>query len=261
MCIGTTGIPYTTTGAANATSYIWIVEPAEAGTLTGTSTSATLDLSSAFSGPATIKVKGVNDCGEGEFSTGLAINVKPGAVVPAKPAGEASVNTHEVVSSEYTTTGSENAESYAWMIEPEAAGTISGTGTTGTVTWTLDYKGNVNVSVKGINACGESGYSETLTVATFTTLGIGHNGENIGIALFPNPNNGKFTLTLNAEGNQTVNLSVFSNSGVEVYRESNVHISGKTTKNIDLSSLAKGIYTLKITGDTGTAAKQFVIQK
>jgi PKD repeat protein len=261
MCQGTSGIPYTTTETANATSYIWVIEPVEAGIMTGTSTSATLDLSSTFNGAAIVKVKGVNDCGEGEFSAGLALNVKPGAIVPEKPAGPATVNTHDLTTSDFTTTGSSNAESYSWLIDPIDAGTISGTGLTGTVTWTLDYKGTAVVSVKGINTCGESGYSETLAVSLFTTLGIGHNGENIGVVLYPNPNNGKFTLSLNASSQEVVNITIYNAAGIEVFSENNVRISGSAVKSMDLSGLAKGIYNLKITGEKGSVTKPFVIQK
>jgi len=261
ICQGTLASNYTTTGATYATSYMWELLPAEAGTITGTTTTGVLDLSATYTGSATIKVKGMNDCAEGEFSSELTINVKPLALAPEKPTGVDSVNTNKVASSEFTTTGGLNADSYSWFVDPASAGTISGTGTTGTVAWTTDYKGTASISVKSINTCGESVNSEVLTVLLYSTLGIGNNGEDIGISLYPNPNNGKFTLTLNANGNQDVNIAIYSSTGVAVYMENDVKISGKITKNIDLSTLSKGIYNLKVAGENGSVVKKFVIQK
>jgi len=261
ICQGTLANNYTTTGATYATSYIWELTPATAGTITGTTITGVVDLASAFTGTATVKVKGINDCGEGEFSSELTLNVKPLALVPAQPTGVVSVNTNKTISSDFTTTGGLNADSYAWFVDPSSAGVFSGTGTTGTIAWTKDYNGTVSISVKSINTCGESENSQLLTVLLSSTLGIGNNGEAIGITLYPNPNNGKFTLTLNAEGNQDVNLMIYNSTGAEVYSANGVKISGKTTKNIDLSGLSAGIYNLKVSGENGSVVKKFVIQK
>jgi hypothetical protein len=95
----------------------------------------------------------------------------------------------------------------------------------------------------------------------YSTLGIGNNGDDIGITLYPNPNDGKFSLTLNAKQNQVVNIMIYNSAGIEVYSENGVTISGKVTKNINLSTLSKGIYHLKVTGDNGAVVKKFVIQK
>jgi hypothetical protein len=261
VCQGTLANNYTTAGATNASSYMWELTPASAGTITGTTTTGVVDLSSAFTGSATVKVKGMNDCGEGEFSSELTLNVKPLALVPGTPTGVTSVNSKITISSEYTTTGGLNAETYGWVVDPSAAGVFSGTGTTGTIAWTKDYNGTVTISVKGINTCGESENSQLLTVLLSSTLGIGNNGDAIGITLYPNPNNGKFTLTLNTEGNLDVNLMIYNSTGAEVYSANGVKISGKTTKNIDLSNLSAGIYNLKVSGENGSVVKKFVIQK
>jgi PKD repeat protein len=261
LCQKATGLVYTTEGATDATSYVWEVSPADAGTITGTELTATFDLASEFTGTAAVKVKGINNCGEGEFSAELPLTVKPLALAPEKPAGTDSVNTNKIASSEFTTAGGANAESYEWVISPSAAGTISGTGTSGTVAWTQDYKGNASISVKSVNTCGASEESEIMTVLLYSTLGIGSKGEEIGITLYPNPNDGKFTLTLNAKGNHEVNIEIFNSAGIEIYTENGVTVSGKITRNIDLPNLSKGIYHLKVTGENGSVVKKFVIQK
>ena len=60
---------YTTTGATFADSYIWEILPVEAGAITGTGTTGTVEWTFNWEGTASIRVKGVNaGCGEGESS-------------------------------------------------------------------------------------------------------------------------------------------------------------------------------------------------
>jgi len=66
---------YNTTGTSTATSYVWNITPSEAGTISGTSKQAVVDWNNSFAGIAGISVKGINDCGEGSFSTSLNVNV------------------------------------------------------------------------------------------------------------------------------------------------------------------------------------------
>jgi PKD repeat protein len=65
---------YTTTGAPDAESYVWELTPADAGTISGTGTTATVNWTEYWEGTVSIKVKGVNDCGEGIFSEELAVD-------------------------------------------------------------------------------------------------------------------------------------------------------------------------------------------
>jgi len=60
---------YTTSGAPYATSYSWSITPTEAGTISGTGTTASVIWSSIYSGNATIKVQGVRSGCTGEYSS------------------------------------------------------------------------------------------------------------------------------------------------------------------------------------------------
>lgn len=66
---------YMVTAAANATSYVWEVLPAEAGIISGTSTTGNVVWNNSFKGAATIKVKAVNNCGESVWSETMNVNV------------------------------------------------------------------------------------------------------------------------------------------------------------------------------------------
>lgn len=73
---GTQNVQYSTVSLANATSYIWSITPATAGSINGTDITATVNLSSSFTGVAKISVLGKNDCGLGSSSDTLTVNVK-----------------------------------------------------------------------------------------------------------------------------------------------------------------------------------------
>lgn len=68
---------YATAGAANASNYEWSIEPANAGTLTVSADglSCTVNWVTGFVGQASLKARGLNDCGTGVYSEALAVSV------------------------------------------------------------------------------------------------------------------------------------------------------------------------------------------
>ncbi len=69
----TTTSTFTTTSIAD--SYVWSISPASAGTISGTTATATVTWNNSFIGNADIKVKGHNSCGDGAFSTAKTVQV------------------------------------------------------------------------------------------------------------------------------------------------------------------------------------------
>jgi len=248
LCKDVTGKTYTTTGATGASSYAWYTSPETAGTVAGNGTTGTLTLAAGFTGPFIIKVQGSNDCGNGTFSEELAVNVIDAPLAPVKPTGAEQVDVNKTTQSEFTTTEVAGALSYGWTLTPETAGTISGTGLTGTAVWNNAYRGQATVKVKAMNDCGESVASEDKTLTIFSTLGMAEN-NGLGISVFPNPNNGKFSLDIQSAIVSKVSLTIQSTLGVVVYGEKDVKFNGKLQKNLDLSQLPKGVYLLKVEGE------------
>ena len=68
------------------------------------------------------------------------------------------------------TTSSTGATSYTWSISPSSAGTISGTGMTGTVTWNSAYNGLLSIKVAA-NGCGGPATSPSINVTVTPTVG------------------------------------------------------------------------------------------
>jgi hypothetical protein len=67
VCQGNTDV-YTVDAVTYASSYVWALDPPEAGTLTENGNECTIIWSDVVAGMATLKVCGINDCGEGPWS-------------------------------------------------------------------------------------------------------------------------------------------------------------------------------------------------
>lgn len=87
----------------------------------------------------------------------------PAPAVPGIPSGPTSL-CQNPTNSNYTINNVPNATSYIWQLDPLSAGTIAGTGTTGTVDWNNTFSGLASVSVKSCNQAGCSNPSNALAV-------------------------------------------------------------------------------------------------
>ena len=77
---------------------------------------------------------------------------------PAIPVGPETVC--DETSSEYTSSGSDDADSYTWEISPEDAGTLVANDLEVEVTWNSEFEGTAIISISGINECGTGSPSE-----------------------------------------------------------------------------------------------------
>jgi len=260
ICKDAVNIEYTTTGADNASTYIWMLTPPEAGIIAGSTTTALVTLTSGYQANFTVKVEGVNDCGEGGFSEELLVAILPTPIAPVQPSGSDSVNLNKIWTSDFTISAIPDATSYSWFINPLQAGTISGSGLVGTVNWVTSYRGIASITATAFNQDCEGPVSEIKSVKLYGGVGIGENSS-VGIEIYPNPTTGKINLDITANGNISANIKIYNVIGNIVYQEKDVKISGQLRKNIDLSSLSKGLYHFKIEGDGISVVKSFVIQK
>jgi PKD repeat protein len=163
LCQNASNTNYSTTGAIYATSYLWSISPSGAGTISGIGTTGTVDWDIGYTGTVTIGVYGVNSCGNSPAISTITVNINPLPSLAAIPTGIITM-CQNPPNSNYTTTGSSNATSYVWSINPPGAGSIPGTGTTSTVNWNNSYTGTANISVHGVNSCGNGTESAPLTV-------------------------------------------------------------------------------------------------
>jgi len=258
LCQASAGNVFTTT-AEYASEYTWEIDPSDAGTFSATTATTTLDLSQTFIGPAHIKARGINDCGEGNWSDELTLNIVSVLPAPGKPQGPDTVDVHKIMTSEFTTTAVTGSTEYHWYISPDSAGTITGTGLTGSVMWDPDYRGYADITVKAYDGVCDGFSSEIKSVFIRSSVGMDEL-TGMQILVYPNPNTGKFTLDISSDHLSDINLKIYSMLGILVFIEDGISVSNKLTKSLDLSSLPAGVYHLKIEGSNGTVIRKIIIE-
>jgi hypothetical protein len=82
--------------------------------------------------------------------------------------------------------------------------------------------------------------------------------QNLQAILFPNPNNGKFKVSLTGVSSEKIELLIFDSTGKVVKKQTVRNFTGDHTEMIQLKLLS-GIYTLHIDSGIETLSRQFII--
>jgi hypothetical protein len=101
--------------------------------------------------------------------------------------------------------------------------------------------------------------SDIIMIQFDDCTGVSELADNWTLDIFPNPSNGQFTIELNSISKEPVQMRIFNAFGLEVYKESNMHVNGSSTTTINLKELAKGIYYLNLYGDGVNTIKKIAI--
>ena len=142
----------------------------------------------------------------------------------------------------WSSTGS--PDEFFWTLTPEEAGEISVAMNQATVTWSNDYKGEANLSVKAFNQCGQN--ERTMTVNVKNSTGVDENA--LDVKVYPNPTNG--IVSIEAEGLQRI--SVTNTMGQTLLdRETQA-----SHAQVDMTQLGTGTYLIRIQTDAGTLTKR-----
>ncbi len=247
-CQGSSQV-YTVANTAGVT-YNWLVPSGSVITAGQGTNSVTVTLGSTS---GMINVEPTNLCGTGPAqSISLDIQALPGTASAAT--GPLQVASNITPTSNYFTTGAANASNYTWELTPAGAGTIAGTGTTGTVTWNSLYTGTAQVRVKGSNNCGEGTWSNQLAVQVINTTSVRALQE-IAVSVFPSPNNGEFTIRVNTAENHTTAI-ILDGTGKQYYKGP-VNENGNTKLKLPL---AAGIYFLRIEAGNKNSVQSFIVK-
>jgi hypothetical protein len=238
---------YSVAMITGATSYVWSV-PAGA-TITSGQGMTMINVSfGASASSGNVSVYGSNTAGNGTPSS-LAVTVNSVPLTPAAPGGPAMVDLNHFTTSNYTTAAS--AVSYVWQINPASAGTISGTTATATVTWNASFMGYAEISVKGLNSCGESAWSPVTTTQVINTTGIDKNDAAIRVIT---ETGGNLTLIMNTEAHEA-NLMLFDISGRILLKTT---IPGQGTQQIN-NHLNPGVYFIVVEAGSVNLKKKILV--
>jgi PKD repeat protein len=243
LCASWGNSSYNTVGLTGISLYDWVLEPTEAGTISGTGKNVTAIWADDFLGVATLKVAGVNYCGIGVYSNPLTITRYLPTVTLA-PFGDVSITTPPFA----LTGGTPSGGIYSG---PGVSNGIFSPAVAGLGTHTITY------TYTDLNLC-ENYAENTITVTEFT--GIPGNDYTSGISIQPNPSNGKFDVKFNLPGITTVDLKIFNSLNEVVFESKDVVLHLNFSQEINLGSLTQGIYYLQVSADGLRQVKKLIIQ-
>jgi subtilisin family serine protease len=241
------GVALYTTDLIDEVGYIWMIDPATAGTTESDSSSALVSWSADFTGMATIQVKAMNWCGESAFSDMLSVEIFNNPEVNLGEDTETCIGNYVSLDA-----GNEGA-AYLWSTgETTQTINVDTTGMDETNTRTI------TVMVTDINGCSSE---DEIMVSFLDCSGISENNVLTAMEIFPNPNNGMFTIQLNAIESQEAQIELINLRGEVVFKDQLQLIKGSNTKKIQANHLSDQLYYLRIVSEKGIATKKVVIKK
>jgi hypothetical protein len=98
-------------------------------------------------------------------------------------------------------------------------------------------------------------------VYNYSTVGISEINEDVSnLSVYPNPNSGMFSVRVNVLLSSAADVKLTDMLGRTVYEQVIANQSGEIKDNIDVSSIAKGVYTVDVSTDKGRATQKVVVE-
>ena len=232
ICAPVSGVVYSVPPIANATGYIWTV-PAGVVVVSGNNTDAITVNFPVTATSGNFTVQGTNSCGNGTVSPDYMVTVNP---IPPAP----------VITASGDTLHSNAPAGNQWYFEGSLL--VGATSQTYVATHSGHYW-----DVVDINGCSSDTSNHLYVIIT----GIAPHPATM-INLYPVPNSGSFNIAITA-AEESFSFRVYNNLGVMIYDQEKVKVNGSVTKVVDIRPVPSGTYTVIITGDRETIAKQIVI--
>lgn len=235
LCIDSPNSQFSITPVAESTEYVWTITPSLAGTIIGNGSTINVDWNNTFTGKVQIAVAAKNQCAQSVFSDDAIVLIDDAPQAPSSIQG----NSTSCASTEnYSVSGTGSAQ-LNWSLSPSAAGTLSGTGSTVSVTWENGFTGSVALSVTAENSCSKSS-ATVLNIQVLEKLSKAPDKPTGVDSLCKDAPNSSFTtLPLQGASEYVWSLSP-SQAGT---------ISGNgTTATVDWSSVFTGTASITVTG-------------
>lgn len=91
-------------------------------------------------------------------------------------------------------------------------------------------------------------------------VGFAQNKTDLSTLIYPNPNQGSFTLEMNSLTPQNINIEITNTMGMKVYSENGISFSGKLVKSINLNNVPVGVYYLSIRNSGKNIVQKFLVK-
>jgi len=246
-------VSYTDFSAGNITEWYWEFEGGDPAT--STDENPTVMYMTCGSYDVSLTVTGDNGSNTMSKSDYITVMDMP------EDAGDISGNNETCQGYEemYTVDIISFSDTYNWVLEPAEAGEMVMNNNEVTIAIGSDFEGPASLKVCGGNECGEGGWSTEFTITVNTCVGINEINDNVVIAVYPNPTTGQFTLDLTAD--DVVNVTILNTIGEVVYQVTDLTVKGQMATSIDLSTLAEGVYYLKLDGNNTNTFEKIVISR
>jgi hypothetical protein len=192
------------------------------------------------------------DTCSGDTSAFAALNNVSTAIAPVPTAIASFSDT--IIGGQFTVyldaSGSTNATAYSW----DFGNGVTGSGAMDTVV----YLGNgvYNIVLTATNACGTS----TDTIAVNVNIGLIDNPLASSLNVYPNPAQYSVNVSFHEVGSADVQIILRDAQGRNVINMNDRMQSGNYSNDIDVSSLARGIYMLEIKSGSLTAHRRISIK-
>jgi len=124
----------------------------------------------------------------------------------------------------------------------------------------LGGNGTYNISVVVTDTLTGCQSMDTIVVNYSVCTGINAQVNNVDVNVYPNPNNGEFTLNVNTNDVNELAIKVVNIQGQEVYNKMNFDNINQVNEKIDLRDNANGIYFVIVTTDKGIVTHKMIVQ-
>ncbi len=150
---------------------------------------------------------------------------------------------------DFTYTGTAGTN-YVWDF---GDGSPAGSGATPSHTYAMD--GNYTVCLTADNDCGLDSICQVLSVVA---IDLGLQAETV--SLFPNPNNGHFTLSFTSYDITDVDVEIFSMRGKSVWRKGYESVNGTVEEDVTLNDVASGIYFVRFSSANQVITRKLTVE-
>ncbi len=188
----------------------------------------------------------------------LSFITEPNA--PVTPSGPDFVDLFTTTTTTYETEIVEWADMYEWAIDPVEAGITESTVDTAAIEWNPDYLGFAYITVRAMNDCGNSEWSESYEVTIGNTVDIPEQHTEEAVVIYPNPSTGLFNVNITTARSEKISIKVYSLTGNMIYQKDFDTDGSKFNTVLDLNKHAEGLYFVKVEGSSTNYCNKIIIE-